>query len=146
VVGSQNFACHLDVSTYVDPVVMTYSVPMSVGATYTSRGQLLRPDYGVDAGAQNGPAFGKLRRIHKWAAAFWKSRGVSLGTVFGKLFPVALRTPGKTVVLAPTLYSGVISDTIQCDDSYDAQIAWEITRPYPVTILAVGGYISTADK
>jgi hypothetical protein len=125
----------------------TYSVPISIGATYTSQGQLLRPDFGPDAGAQNGPAFGKLRRLHKWACSFWKSRGVSIGTdLDGKLYPIVWRTPGKSVISAPTLYSGIISDTIQSDDGFDAQIAWEVTRPYPVTILAMGGYISSADK
>jgi hypothetical protein len=108
---------------------------------------LLRPDFGPDAGAQNGPAFGKLRRLHKWACSFWKSRGVSIGTdLDGKLYPIVWRTPGKSVISAPTLYSGIISDTIQSDDGFDAQIAWEVTRPYPVTILAMGGYISSADK
>jgi hypothetical protein len=106
----------------------------------------LRPDFGVDAGAQNGPAFGKLRRIHKDAIALFRSRGVDLGTDFTKMYPIALRTPGKTVIPAPTLYSGIISDTIHCDYEFDAQMAWEATRPYPVIVLALGGYIASADK
>jgi hypothetical protein len=133
----------------LDPVttITAYSVPISVGATFTSTGQLLRPDYGVDAGAQNGPAFGKLRRLHKWAGSFWKTRGLSIGTdIDGQLYPVMLRSPGKIVLSVPNLFSGIISDTINNDDSYNAQIAWKVTRPYPVTILAMGGYISLADK
>ena len=36
-------------------------IPAVVGPAYESRGQLLRPDFGSDAGATNGPAFGKTR-------------------------------------------------------------------------------------
>ena len=127
-------------------VITEYEVPLSIGTAFTSKGQLLRPDFGPDAGSRNGPAFGKLRRIHKWAMSFWRSRGVSIGTDFAKLHPVIMRSPGKTPISSPTLYSGIISDTLENDDSFDAQIAWQITRPYPATVLAAGGYIESSDK
>lgn len=127
-------------------VYTEYSVPTSIGFTYTSQGQLLRPDFGNDGGAQNGPAFGKTRRLHRFSAAWYRTRGVSMGTVFGKLLTEPLKDPGKTMADAPNLYSGTVSYTVQNDYSFNGQIAWEITRPYPATLLALGGFIETTDR
>lgn len=127
-------------------VYTEYSVPASIGFTYTSQGQLLRPDFGNDGGAQNGPAFGKTRRLHRFSAAWYRTRGVSMGTVFGKLLTEPLHDPGKSTIDAPTLYSGTISYTVTNDYSFNGQIAWEITRPYPATLLALGGFIETTDR
>lgn len=134
-------------NTFASSKVYTeYSVPASIGFTYTSRGQLLRPDYGNDGGAQNGPAFGKKRRLHWYGAAFYRTRSVSFGTDFAKLRATKLTDPGTTAADAPALYSGTVSYTIDNDYSFNSQIAWEITRPYPATVLAVSGFIETMDK
>lgn len=133
-------------TTYPASTTTTYTIPASVGTAFTSRGQLLRPDYGVDAGAQNGPAFGKKRRIHWYAASFYRTRKVSIGTDFAKLKPVPFKTGGGTVYAAPSLFSGIVSTTLDSDYSFEGQIAWEITRPYPLNMQALGGYIDTQDK
>lgn len=123
-----------------------YRVPASIGLTYTSKGQLLPPNYGYDAGARNGPAFGKKRRTHWYAAKLHRTQAISFGTDFGVLRPAPLMTPGGTPTVAPTLFSDTISTTIDDDYSFKSQIAWEITRPYPAMIVALGGYIETQDK
>jgi hypothetical protein len=128
------------------PQYHNYIVPASIGFTYTSKGQLLRPDFGNDAGTQNGPAFGKKRRLHWWAAALYRARSISVGTDFAKLKPVKLASPGGIAVAAPGLYSGIVTDTIDNDYSFEGQIAWQITRPYPAMVLTVGGYLEGVDK
>lgn len=128
------------------PVDVTYLIPSTVGFTYTSRGQLLRPDFGQDAGAQSGPAFGKKRRIHWHATNFYRSRSVSIGADFDNMYPVKIQEADGTTIEAPTLYSGIVSDTVENDYSFNAQLAWEITRPYALTITATGGFLQTMDK
>lgn len=134
--------------TYVsDDTVTTYNVPFSVGLSYTSQGQLLRPDSGPDAGARNGPAFGKKRRLHWYAGAFFRTRLVKMGTDFSAtLRPVPMLTPGGKTIAAPTLFTDTVSTTIDNDYSFDAQIAWQITRPYPCNVTAIGAYLETQDK
>lgn len=121
-------------------------VPAQFGMSFTSRGQLLRPDYGQDAGTRNGPAFGKTRRSHEYAINLYRSFNVKIGTDFDKLYSVPLKTAGGTPYSAPTLFSGIVSDTLRDDFSYDGMIAWEVTRQYPCTVTSVGGYIVSADK
>lgn len=123
-----------------------YFNPTNFGVSFVSRGQLLRPDFGQDAGAALGPSFGKKRRLHWWAGAFSKAFNVKIGTDFDHLFPVKLTTPGGTPLQQPTLYSGVVSDTLKDDYGFTGQLAWEVTRQYPCTITALGGFIQTQDK
>lgn len=124
--------------TNLDPVI---------GLTYTSRGQMLRPDFGQDAGARNGPAFGKKRRNHWFAAMLYRTQGIKFGVDFGATLHAAkFQTPGGTNYAASSLYSGIISDTVQDDYSFDGMLSWQQTRPVPGHILAVGGYIESMDK
>ncbi len=121
--------------------------PVIVGLTYTSKGQMLRPDHGNDAGARSGPAFGKIRRNHWWAMLVNRTQGLSVGTDFGNsLHPVKLSKTGGTSLAQPALYSGVLTDTITDDYSKEGMLSWQQTRPLPGQILVVGGYIETQDK
>lgn len=123
-----------------------YQVPTSIGLTYTSRGKLLPPNAGYDAGARNGPAFGKKRRLHWYAAKLLRTAGISFGTDFSVLKPAPMASDSGTPVAAPALFSDTLSTTIDNDYSFKGQIAWEITRPVPATIVQLGGYIETQDK
>lgn len=124
----------------------TWVAPASIGTTYESRGQLLRPDYGIDAGARNGPAFAKLRRLHWFGSQFVRSRQVEIGVNFTDMFVVKLQDAGGTEYAEPTLFSGVVSDTIESDYSFGEKIAWRCTRPYPCTVAALSGFIQSTDK
>lgn len=146
---------YLGLSCCGDTTVTTYTIPVSLGCTYTSQGQLLRPDFGNDAGARNGPAFGKKRRNHWFAGEWDRSRGVSIGTVLPdptnpsaptKLHPVKFASDGGIPLTAPALFSGIATDTIRDDESFYGRIAWQITRPYPCNLTALSGYIESADK
>lgn len=118
-----------------------------VGATFTSRGQVLRPDHGPDAGARNGPAFGKIRRNHWYAIYLNRTQGIKMGTDFGQtLKPTKLTITGGASLSQPALFSGVLSDTLNDDYSKNGMPAWQQTRPVPGQILVVGGYIEAQDK
>lgn len=124
-----------------------YTIPSVVGYTYKSRGQLLRPDSGNDAGAANGPAFGKIRRVHKYAASLLKTRGITFGSGFdASQMNAPLGADDGVALAAGALYTGIARDTLDCPTNTEGQIAWEIVRPYPATVLAVAGYLETQDE
>jgi hypothetical protein len=134
----------------VVPPVSTGGAPMVIGCAYTSRAQLLRPDFGNDAGSQAGPAFGKLRSIHQYGAYLFRTRDITFGTSFDAGRQVAANlftadTP-ETEIGLTELLTGIISNTLDDHYSWTAQIAWEQTRPTPGTILAISGYIETSEK
>ena len=126
----------------------TYEHSAVVGFTYTSQGQLLRPIIPQDTGAQDGPALGKLRRIAQYSALVSQAGvgALSVGTSFTKLRSVTFKTPGGTVIQAPTLFNGVLWDTLEDDSNFDGQICWQISRPLPLTLNAIGGFPQTQDK
>lgn len=125
-----------------------YEIPATGGFTYTSQLQLLRPDFGQDIGNRNGPPFGKRRRNHWWAALLHRARKVFIGTDFAAtLKAAALVTPPVSQTLtAPALFSGVATDTLVDEYTFDGQIALQVNRPYPCLVAEMGGYVVGEDK
>lgn len=126
----------------------SFSVPAAVGTTFTSIGQRLRPLAPEETGARNGPSLGKTRRNHRVSFLLQNTTGLKFGTNFltGKLHPMNFKTNGGTTYLGNQLFSGVFSDTIEDDYSYDGMICWQSSRPYPANVLAVEGFLQTQDK
>lgn len=123
-----------------------YLIPACVGTTFTSQGQRLRPLEPAETGARNGPALGKTRRNHRAAFTLLNAAGMKMGTLFTKLKALLFKTAGGTAYPDNQLYSGVYSDTVVDDYSYDGMIGWQITRPYPATVLSSEGFIETQDR
>lgn len=121
-------------------------IPVNFGVSFTSRGQILSPEFGQDAGARAGPAFGKIKRQHWWAAKFVDSFNVDLGTNFERLNPVKFVDDDGLRTVAPDRFTGIVTTTLQDNYSKGSMLAWEVTRQYPVTIVAIGGFIETQDK
>jgi hypothetical protein len=122
-------------------------IPAVVGPAYESRGQLLRPDFGSDAGATNGPAFGKTRRLHEYSAYVLRTRGMEIGVDFDHMFPAdGQANPDGSAFAAGVLFTGLLSGTIDADYDTENKTAWRIQRPYPLTVTAVAGYLATQDK
>lgn len=121
-------------------------VPNNIGVSFTSQAQMLRPDFGQDAGAVQGPAFGKKRRNHWYGMNLVNSFNLSIGTDFNAMYAVKLQTPGGTAYAAPSLFTGVVSDILNDNYTFDGQLCWKVTRQYPCTVTAIGGYIATQDK
>jgi hypothetical protein len=121
-------------------------IPTNFGISFTSRGQLLRPDFGQDAGAAAGPAFGKIRRTHWWSAHMNDTFSVSIGTRFNHMLPIKFINDDGIPTVAPDRFSGVITSTLEDNYSKEGGIAWECNRQYPCTITSIGGYVMTQDK
>jgi hypothetical protein len=114
-------------------------IPVVVGFTYTSDGQIVRAISPQDSGTKSGPALGKLRRNMQIVALLQSTQGIYFGTAFDATrFNIALfRTPGGTPYAQNRLFSGVFRSPITDEDDYDGMVCWRITRPYPATVCAV---------
>lgn len=134
------------------PAVITpagyYIAPQVIGFNYTSQLQGLRAIDPASAGAQNGPALGKTRRVHMHATLLANSQGVQFGTDFTKPMRAArLLSSGRTQTLANNvLFSGVIQDTLEDTYSFDSMWATQTTRPYPTTIVSYECFLHTQDR
>jgi hypothetical protein len=117
-----------------------------VGFTYTSQGQLLRPMSAQDTGAAV-EGFAKTRRTQMYGAQVVRSAGAAIGTTFTKLRAIVYKFLGGKPYDPLTLFSGIKQDTIEdTGGPFDSQISWQITRPVPHTVVALGGFIHTQDR
>lgn len=122
------------------------AMPVVVGFTYTSQGQLVRPD-GPELGARNGPGVGKIRRIQKFVANLVNTLGMSFGTRFAKMEPIIPKTTGGTPLAGNAMYTGLYKDNVSDDaEAFASQLAWQQTRPFPGTIASLTGFGNTADE
>lgn len=121
-----------------------YKAPAVFGSIPTARGQVLRPI--MDAGAANGPAMGKTRRVDQYTLLLQRCGPMSVGTDFVSMRPVDFQEPDGTYYATGRLFSGLVWNTIEGDYNFDGQPAWEVTRPGPATVLAVESFLTTQDR
>lgn len=115
-----------------------YCAPFAIGHTFTSRGQILRPVTAQESMTRTGSALGKKRRTTYAAPLLADAQGVSMGVDFLTMRPLAFMSAGGTVPLTlQQTFSGVYWGTVDADSNYDNMWCWEITRPYPCTVVAV---------
>ena len=122
-----------------------YKIPCVIGFNYKSQGQLCRPMLQVDTGARNGPGFAKKRKLARYGISLVGSMGAQVGTDFDKTIPVPTTSPlGKNMPYL-SMFDGIKRETLGSEYSFDGQLCWQSTRPYPLTVTAFGGFISTED-
>lgn len=135
----------------------TGAMPMVVGFTFTSQGQATRPNSPAESGARNGPALGKKRRTHEYAAQLegagfdgGKRGSIMFGTDqnFAKLHPALFRQPNDSPYTVQQQFDGIYANTIRdvVTLGYDSMMCWKITRPYPANLVALAAFIATEDK
>jgi hypothetical protein len=134
--------------------MFTGTMPMLVGFTFTSRGQLLRPFQPAETGARNGPAFAKLARDHYLMAQFAGSVGGAGGVQLGHSFnsTTAPLEPANftqdddaTALTVDQQFTGIYRDQFNGDYTFDSRPAWQVTRPVICNIQAIGAARETAD-
>lgn len=140
--AQQNDYGHLSVSIDQGALV----IPAIVGYSFTSQGQVLRPVASDATGAANGPGFGKTRRNHQYGVLVNNTQGLYVGTKFTKLRPALFQTEGGRRYSATELFSGLYVDPLDDDNSTEGMLCWEISRPLPATVLAIGGFLQTQDR
>jgi hypothetical protein len=108
---------------------------------------LLRPASQEDTRTPAGPGFGKLRRIYQFAAQVVNAIGVSFGIDFSHMLPAQFTQPDQiTPYNHATMFTGVHWDTLDSDSNLDNMLCWQVTRPYPATIAALGGFMNTEER
>lgn len=128
-------------------VGVNLTIPVAIGYAYPTQGQILRPIAQPETGAQNGPALGKTRRSHMFAALVFSTQGISFGTTFDHLRPALFRDKDDTAYIPMTsLFSDIHWDTLDDTYSYDSMLCWEIDRPYPATLCTIGAFLHTQDR
>jgi hypothetical protein len=136
--------CFVPYSLNVTEAFMATKPNVVIGFTYSSRGQLLRPHSPQDTGAAV-TGFAKSRRSQAFGLQMVRSCAPTIGTDFSQMLPVLLYRD-RLDSTALDLYSGVHYDQLQDQYSYDSQLAWEMTRPLPLTVAAIGAFLHTQDR
>ena len=103
-----------------------------VGLPYMRRGKL--PS--IEAGAADGTALGKKRRISRLAILFYRSLGLRVGKDFGNMDEVQFRSTSDPMGAAIPLFSGIKVTPFEGDWDEQGNICFEQTQPLPSTILA----------
>lgn len=116
---------------------ITVSVPVLVGYTYSSIGQLLRPTTEQQTKSAMGGAVGKRRRFQRAGLELVNTQGLAIGNRHGNTDVVVFKDTGLNNVTKDVLFSGVMQLPVRDSNSYEGQLYWEVTRPYPCTIVSV---------
>lgn len=130
----------------VADVTTSVTVPVVIGLTYRTRGQLLRPDTVADNKSPLGPGLGKTRRVHVYAAMVQDAVSLSFGTDFTHLEAAFFSDDGETARAEDSPFSGVIIGTLDDDYGFEGQLCWELTRPYACTIMATSVWLDEAER
>jgi len=113
-----------------------------IGLGYQSDAKMLR----LEAGAADGTALGKTRRIHAVSFLLHRSLGLKIGTSFDDLHDLNFRFGSDPLSSPPKLFSGIYYDTITANYDTENQICWRQDQPLPSTILAVAPQMVTQDR
>ena len=149
-IGENSTRCYFDDG--LGAGVQWYTVPVVIGAGYTSRGQTLRPASADDIKSPSGPALGKMRRSYQVAALLQNciNGKISIGSDFvGSQQALSLRTvytDPSTEMPGTSMYSGVYWGDVVAASDFDTAVAWEITRPVPATVCALTSFLESQER
>lgn len=115
---------------------------VTVGLGYNSDAQLPI----IDAGAADGTSIGKTRRTNRLGLFLNRSLNLLVGTDFENMTRLFFRNANEAMGKAPSLFSGIIVETLDADYDFENKIAWRQDQPLPSTILAVMPSMTTQDR
>lgn len=115
---------------------------VTLGYSYNSDGQTLP----IEAGAQNGTAQGKTKRIS--SVGFWlvDTLGLKFGPDADNLTELLVRTWGDNYGVATPLFTGVVKERFEGDYDRTGQVYWRCDGPFPATVLSVLPEVNTSDS
>ena len=123
----------------------TIYVPVAIGFTYPSLGQVMRPASAEVTKSSQGPATGELRRVHTvgvLGSFVGGSLGLQVGTSFATMNAANVMTKGGAPLLHNQILQGIHFMAVTDNDSMDGQIAWQMLNPYPCVINSINSFIS----
>lgn len=137
-----------DGSTHADKVVSGGTVTLDrsaskvhVGYSYTSFIETLR----LEAGADDGIAQGKIKRIHGVTARFLNTVGAEIGPSVNSLDRVPFRDSSMAMNQAVPMFNGDKEVSFPSGYDNDAKIVIQQTQPLPMTVLAIMRRSNTFD-
>lgn len=114
------------------------------GYKFRRRGKMLRPQ----VGGQNGPTFAKITQNARAGIYLDAAHEIKAGTDFSSLVTLPLRVDepkDMTLLGVGDVMTGIVRGFIKDGNTFNGQICWEQTEPYPGSILSVGGFSVTED-
>lgn len=132
--------------TQILKAATTYTVPCMVGFTYTSQGQMVRPDTQEQSRSPTGPGLAKPSRIYQFGALLSGTQGISFGTDFTKMHAAQFKTGSGKAYTPLQLFSGVFWDVLQDDWNFDTMLCWQVSRPYPAAVCSIGGFMAQSER
>lgn len=137
-----------DGATHADKTVSGGSITLDrtaskvhVGFSYDSLVKTLR----MEAGAEDGIAQGKIKRIHGVTVRFLETVGAELGPNINKLDRLPFRDSSMSMDDAVPLFSGDKEIFFPSGYENDAQVVVRQNQPLPMTILAIMRRSNTFD-
>lgn len=114
---------------------------VTVGYWYNSDGQTMP----LEGGAQDGSAQAKLKRINR--VGFWlvDTLGFQYGRNADNLTEQTVRKWGDEYGSPPSLFTGVIRETLESDWDKLAQVYWRCNGPFPATVLSYMPQVDVSD-
>ena len=114
---------------------------VDVGLPYES----VADTWPVEAGAQDGTAQGKIKRLHRVALRLLDSAGGEVGPVGGALVSLSAHEPGQRLGAAPARFTG--DRHVELPPGIDRGGALRVrqAQPLPFTLLALMPRLSTSD-
>lgn len=130
-------------ATLIDGPYGRLTVPTVVGFTYTSQGQMVRPDWQEGS---LGTSQAKPGRIHQLGGLLSGCQGISFGTDFTRLHSANFKTANGRALTALQLFTGVYWETVDDDWNFDSMLCWQISRPYPAALASISGFIQMTQR
>jgi len=135
-------AAHADKTVSNGTITLDRSASkVHVGYGYTSLLETLR----MEAGAEDGVAQGKIKRIHGVTARFFQTVGAELGPDTDNLDRLPFRDSSMAMDQAVPLFTGDKEISFPSGYDNDAKIVIRQTQPLPMTILAIMRRSNTFD-
>lgn len=124
-------------------IILPYGAAViQIGLGYTSDIQTLRSD----AGAADGTAMGKTRRINRYGLLLQNSLGLKMGPSFTNLQSITFRKTSDPLGKASSIKSQIYSETIDMDYDFDNTVCIRQDQALPSTILSVFPQFETQDR
>jgi hypothetical protein len=135
-------AAHADKTVSGGTITLDRSASkIHIGYGYTSLVETLR----MEAGAEDGVAQGKIKRIHGVTARFYQTVGAELGPDLNNLDRLPFRDSSMNMDEAVPLFSGDKEISFPSGYDNDAKIVIRQTQALPMTVLAIMRRSNTFD-
>jgi hypothetical protein len=135
-------AAHPDKTVANGAITLNRSASVvQIGLGYTSAAWTQR----AEAASSSGTAQGKLKRINKITVRLWQALGDwKFGTEpTGTLEKIIFRSFGDAAGVAPPLFEGDKDVTLPGGYESEGRIYWQVTQPFPGTLLALMPEVET---